>query len=118
MNRILEPTKTDEIRINVRSILDAYHKTGLTPIQGEYLLRRDGKWCGCAIVALWLKHQLQPVLPDQLSDSEIVDIIEFSVDWANLQFGVNNTLALLLGFDNYPNGKYFDYVEGEYYTIG
>lgn len=117
MSRTISNT-IDEVKINVRSILDAYHTTGLTPIQGEYLLRKDNKWCGCVIVSLWLKHQHNPVLSDELTEDEIIDIVEHSVDWANLQFGVNNTLALLLGFDNYPKGKYFDFVEGEYYTIG
>ena len=119
MNRTLVKT-VNEVKINVRSILDAYHITGLKPIQGEYLIRiqQENKWFGCVLVALWLKNQHNPVLPDQLTDDEIVDIIEFSVDAANHQYGVNNTLALILGFDGYPKGKYFDFAEGEYYTIG
>lgn len=118
MNRTLVESKTYEVRINVRSILDAYHTTSLTPIQGEYLVRKDGKWCGCVLVALWLQYQLNPILPNELTDDEIIDIVEFSIDFANMQYGVNNTLALLLGFDGYPNGKYFDFAESEYYTIG
>lgn len=117
MNRTPVESKTDEVRINVRSILDAYHTTGLIPIQGEYLIRKGGKWCGCVLVALYL-DSINGIMMDNAIEEEQLDLINFAIDMANRRFGVNNTLALLLGFDGYPKGKYFDFAESEYYTIG
>lgn len=118
MMRTLTNSNVSEVKINVRSILDAYQKTELKPIQGEYLLCKDEKWFGCVLIALYL-NQIGATFHDVSEDeNEMIELIEKSIDAANHQYGVNNTLALILGFDGYPKGKYFDFAEGEYYTIG
>lgn len=116
MNRTLTKS-VDEVKINVRSILDAYQKTQLIPVRGEYLARKDDKWCGRVLIALYL-DSINRVMTDNATEEEQLDLINSAIDMANQRFGCDNTLALLLGFDNYPTGKYFTYAEGEYYTIG